>query len=167
MINPSLLIIKHQRYNTQNESDEIETGFFFFKFIFLFLTNKKSQTLKQKLKKSTELDSWVEWSKVLKNPQSLFLNITKTVSYLKKDKREKTNLFSSDNCLDMLNTQKLKPKKTISMKRKQWKERERERVKWPLSWERWLCHDQEWWKGKTTRDREYGDHVRGCERGAL
>lgn len=89
MINPSLLIIKHQRYNTQNESDEIETGFFFFKFIFLFLTNKKSQTLKQKLKKSTELDSWVEWNKVLKNPRSLFLNITKTVSYLKKDKRER------------------------------------------------------------------------------
>ena len=95
MINPSLLIIKHQRYNTQNESDEIETGFFFFKFIFLFLTNKKSQTLKQKLKKSTELDSWVEWNKVLKNPQSLFLNITKTVSYLKKDKRERRQTSSA------------------------------------------------------------------------
>ena len=95
MINPSLLIIKHQRYNTQNESDEIETGFFFFKFIFLFLTNKKSQTLKQKLKKSTELDSWVEWNKVLKNPRSLFLNITKTVSYLKKDKRERRQTSSA------------------------------------------------------------------------
>ena len=36
MINPSLLIIKHQRYNTQNESDEIETGFFFLNLFFFF-----------------------------------------------------------------------------------------------------------------------------------